>query len=145
MNKHRSGTLLLRVAPSHRRPVSRGYTFLELIVGMIATGALVAGTTAAIAVAMQTVRIAQAPNSLVKCSEVLEELAGRLTLADVVWNAGSMELVCNLVDIDGDGRRDHVRYWWSGIAGSPLWRSLNGGPRESVTPSVASFRVDYQT
>ena len=68
MNKHRSGTLLLRVAPSHRRPVSRGYTFLELIVGMIATGALVAGTTAAIAVAMQTVRIAQAPNSLVKCS-----------------------------------------------------------------------------
>ena len=46
-------------------------------------------------------------------------------------------------DRDGDGQPETIRYAWSGVAGDPLTRQVNGGTVAVLVDDVYDFSLDY--
>lgn len=118
----------------------RGYTLIELLVATASASVLMIGLSSALYVSSRALETDEGATLVrnsadMALSRVLAEVAEaiRFTTLD------STTLEFTVPDRDADGQFETLRYGWSGIAGDPLMRSLNGGTDIPMIRDVQSL------
>lgn len=121
-----------------------GYTLMELLAATASASVLMVGLSSALFVSSQALRVDESPMA----SRMQSGMGMERLLADVqtalkfnVRTTTAIEFTTP--DITGDGSIDTLRYEWSGKAGDPLLRQINGGELLTVMPDVQSLNFRY--
>lgn len=107
---------------NHRRS---GHTLTELVVAMVASSALLAGLGSVMMIARQVACTPSAANLRIEAAEVVNQISEELRYATFVLNSNSQTLEFVVADRNGDSIGEKIRYEWSGVAGDPLYKTLN--------------------
>jgi hypothetical protein len=117
---------------------------MELVVAMAAGTFLVAGMGSVMFIGRQ---IAYTPTDSTRrttASEVVSQICDELRYATYVIQQTPQILEFVVADRNSDGTSEKFRYEWSGVAGAPLRKSINGGTAVEIAPAVNSFNVTFQ-
>jgi hypothetical protein len=128
-------------------PIRRGYTLLELTVSLLAASFLMVGMGASIHLAARASdpslgSFQTAQESVDGLAALQRELAFATRIDEAERTVRGIGFT--IPDITGDGVEDALRYEWSGVAGDPLRRILNGNSAD-ILPAVRDFRLAYHT
>lgn len=122
------------------------YSLLEVILATAILAVVLLGAQSAVVIASRAI-----PSGTGGPSAVAAASAALGTMADDVMAATAFA-VCNAADIQftvpdrtGDGVDDTIRYVWSGVAGDPLQRIVNGGTAAVAAAGVQEFALAYDT
>ncbi len=124
----------------HRKR-SLGHTLIELVTAMVASAVLLAGLGSVMLIGR---RIAYTPTTAahrLEAAKLLNQLAGDLRTATLIIEQSPFVLDFVVADRNSDGVAERIRYQWSGTAGAPLTRAVNGGAPLNVLDSVQEFLV----
>jgi hypothetical protein len=77
-------------------------------------------------------------------ADVLEKMVGELSFATAILEHTNHSVTFVVPDRNGDGAAERIRYAWSGVAGEPLTRELNG-VSATIFPDVQAFELAYRT
>lgn len=125
------------------RPV-RGYTLMELIITTPLMTLLMLGMGSAILIARNSIPDGKSTTSApLQASAALEQLAFELSYATSISSRSATSIVFVTPDRSGGGGPETIQYQWSGVAGAPLTRIVNGSPAENVVASVQQFSLTY--
>ncbi len=131
-----------------RRRVSEkrvcGFTMLELMVAMVASVFLMAGLGSVMFIARQIAYSPTAAERRAKTGDVINQISDELRYATVITQQTSQILEFVVADRNNDGTAEKIRYEWSGAAGEPLRKSVNGATAVDVLTSVYAFNVALQ-
>lgn len=83
--------------------------------------------------------------STVNGSDVLERLASEVSVAVEILDVDTTSIAFSVNDWDDDGVVESIKYGWSGVAGDPLLRAVNGGAATVVLDSVTDFALTPAT
>ncbi|MFN0132186.1 MAG: PilW family protein [Phycisphaerales bacterium] len=122
----------------------RGFSLIELVLGMaIASIAMVAiGSVFVLsAKALPTARGSTSASS--QTSLAVQELLDDLRMATAVSEATGTAVTLTVPDRTGDNTPETVRYAWSGVAGGPLTRAMNGGAETVLVPTAYGMSLEY--
>ena len=82
--------------------------------------------------------------SMLEALSCMSDMSAELQYALAVTESTANALTVTVPDrSDADALPETIRYAWSGVAGQPLTRQLNGGAVLGVIASVRSFTVEY--
>ncbi|MDA0835336.1 MAG: prepilin-type N-terminal cleavage/methylation domain-containing protein [Planctomycetota bacterium] len=121
-----------------------GFTFLELLISVLATGILLVGLNSAMFVALKASDTSLTParvtnEGLSRLNEMCAELQFALTVTELT----ATSITYTVPDRDDpDTNPETIRYAWSGTPGAPLTRQYNGGTATTVTSNVYSLVFD---
>jgi len=122
----------------------RGHTLMELIAAMVASVFLLAGMGSVMFIARQ---VAYTPSDALRRSQsadLVAQICDELRYATVIIQNSSGILEFVVADRNADGTAEKIRYEWSGAAGAPLKKSINGGTAVDVLASVNNFYIALQ-
>lgn len=123
-----------------------GYTLLELVVALMAAGALLVGLSSTIFIATQaTDTSATATAAIIEGNGALTDLLANLEFAQSFSERTATVLTFTVADRDGDAVNETFRYAWSGVPGHPLTRQHNGGTVVTIADGVHVFAHDLPT
>jgi hypothetical protein len=123
-----------------------GYTLLELVICMPLVLLLMLGMGAAIYLSGKTLPDDQSQTyQTLLAGQALDQLTFDLRYATAISNGGSRDITFTVPDRDSDAAGETIRYLWSGVAGQPLSRQVNGSAAEVLVPAVNSFGLSYAT
>jgi len=125
-----------------RRPA--GHTLMELVVAMVASAMLVGGLGSVMMIARQVAYTPTAAIGRTEAADVVNQISDELRYATILIQQTPQILEYVVADRNSDGTAEKIRYEWSGTAGAPLGKSINGGTSVVVLDSVASFAVALQ-
>jgi hypothetical protein len=131
-----------RFGRTHRQ--SSAFTILEMMVAMVASAFLLAGLGSIMFIARQIAYTPTAAARRAKSADVINQISDELRYATVITQQTSQILEFVVADRNNDGTAEKIRYEWSGAAGDPLRKTVNGGTAVDVLPSVYSFGVTLQ-
>lgn len=121
-----------------------GFTLVELVISSaLLTVLLLAG--AATASLVRRAGMSQVGDSSLALAKAMNELRRDIECATSVGPVSSRGVSMTVPDRTGDGNAETISYSWSGIAATPLTRSVNGGAAVSIVATVQSFAVDSDT
>lgn len=127
---------------SHRRP--QAFTMLELIAAMVAAAFLMAGLGSVMFIARQVAYSPTAAARRAKTADIVNQISDELRYATVITQQTSQILEFVVADRNSDGTAEKIRYEWSGVAGAPLRKTVNGATAVDVITSVYAFNVALQ-
>jgi hypothetical protein len=127
---------------TRRQP--RAFTMLEMLVAMIASAFLLAGLGSVMYIARQTAYAPTAAARRAKTADIINQISDELRYATVITQQTSQILEFVVADRNNDGTAEKIRYEWSGTAGDPLRKTVNGGTAVDVVSSVYAFAVTLQ-
>jgi prepilin-type N-terminal cleavage/methylation domain-containing protein len=120
------------------------FTLLELVISMAIASILLVAMQSVVLVAARAIPDGRTVGSRVTAGAAqITSLTSDLFYATAVSEMTATAITFTVPDVTGDGAPDTVRYAWSGNAGAPLTRQVNGGAVVSVLPSVQSFNLVY--
>jgi len=129
-----------------RRTLRRAYTVLEMMVTLPLLTLLLIGSTAALGIVGQVANNgADISKAAMRNPAALEQLASELECATSIVSRSATQITVVIPDRTGDAAADTVRYSWSGTAGAPLTRQINGGTAETLLDTVNAFSLTYNT
>jgi hypothetical protein len=73
----------------------------------------------------------------------VDQLACEIAFATSIAARSATDLAFVTPDRSSDGAPETIRYQWSGVAGAPLTRQVNGSAAEALVPSVQDFGLTY--
>lgn len=117
---------------------------MELVVAMAAGSFLIAGLGSVMFIGRQ---IAYTPTDSTKrttAADVVSQICDELRYATYVIQQTPQILEFVVADRNGDGTAEKIRYEWSGVAGEPLRKTLNGGAPVDVLTAVNAFSIALQ-
>ena len=124
----------------------RGFTLVELVLGLTIMSILMVGMASAVIIAGKAmpdrVTLGQ---TLTTAGEVAEQVAEEVRSALWIREHTANSIEFTIPDRDGDGLPERIRYAWEGVAGKPLTRQYNGGTVTIVMDEVESFGLEYFT
>lgn len=121
-----------------------GYTLLELVICMPLMALLMLGMSSAILISSRAMPDNESAGSaLLQSAAALDGLAAELTNATTINSRSSTALTFVTPDRGSDGVADTISYSWSGTAGTPLLRQVNGSTAEEVITSVQRLALTY--
>jgi prepilin-type N-terminal cleavage/methylation domain-containing protein len=126
------------------RSSPRGFTMLEMLVAVIASTFLLAGLGSVMFIARQVAYSPTAAARRAKTADIINQISDELRYATVITQQTSQILEFIVADRDNDGTSEKIRYEWSGVAGDPLVKTVNGGTSVAVLTSVYAFNVTVQ-
>lgn len=131
-----------------KRRHRRGTTLLELLVSITVSSILLVGLSSSTYLALKAadvdVGIFYETNESCKAIfELTRELQYAVAFNETKNSATSIEFTVS--DITNDGTAETIHYEWSGVAGDPLQRSLNGNPAKTVIANVHMFKLTCHT
>ena len=131
--------------PRVRRP-RRGFTLLEVMLSAALLALVMGGATSAILIAAKGID-GSATNAVRArtASEVLDQVAADLQAATAFTERTATAVTFTVPDRNGDGQPETLRYAWSGVAGDPLTRSVNGGTAVSMANGVNAFNLNLSS
>lgn len=120
--------------------LNRGYTLIELLVAAASASVLMVGLSSALYVSSRAMNlddgaIARRNAADMALSRVLADVAE----ANRFLTLDPTSLEFTVPDRDADGLVETLRYSWSGVAGDPLLRSVNGGADIPLIQDVQSL------
>jgi hypothetical protein len=127
---------------AHRR--LRAFTIIELTVAMVASAFLMVGLGSVMFIARQVAYSPTAASRRSKTADVINQISDELRYATVITQQTSQILEFVVADRNSDGTAEKIRYEWSGIAGDPLRKTVNGATAVDVVTSVYAFNVTLQ-
>jgi prepilin-type N-terminal cleavage/methylation domain-containing protein len=125
-----------------RRP--RAFTMLEMMVAMVASSFLLVGLGSVMFIARQIAYSPTAAARRAKSADIINQISDELRYATVITQQTSQILEFVVADRNNDGTAEKIRYEWSGTAGDPLRKTVNGVTAVDVIPSVYAFAVTLQ-
>src|SRR3954453_9923276 len=127
----------------HRRR-SPGFTMIEMIVAMVASAFLLAGLGSVMFIARQVAYTPAAAHRRSKTADIINQISDELRYATCITQQTSQVLEFVVADRNNDGTAEKIRYEWSGVAGDPLRKTMNGATAVDVVTSVYAFNVTLQ-
>jgi prepilin-type N-terminal cleavage/methylation domain-containing protein len=131
-------------SPNRARRRPQAFTMLELMVAMVASAFLMAGLGSVMFIARQVAYSPTAASRRAKTADVVNQISDELRYATVITQQTSQILEFVVADRNNDGTAEKIRYEWSGVAGDPLRKSVNGATAVDVLTSVYAFNVILQ-
>jgi len=122
----------------------RAFTILELLVAMVSSAFLLAGLGSVMMIARQTAYAPTAAARRAKAADIVNLISDELRYATIIIQQTPQILEFVVADRNNDGTAEKIRYEWSGTAGDPLRKTVNGGTAVDVLTSVYSFAVTLQ-
>lgn len=120
-----------------------GYTLVEMSVALVATSLLAVAMASSIVLSTRGLKVVAGAADHTQSTEALTDLMSEFRVAtNVVGTATSVTMT--VPDQTGDGSADTIAYSWSGTAGGPLLKSVNGGTASAVLESVNSVALAYK-
>lgn len=116
---------------------------MELTVATVASAFLLAGMGSVMFIARQIAYTPSDTTRRAKASDVVSQISDELRYATAVIQQSSRNLEFLVADRNSDGTAEKIRYEWSGIAGAPLRKTVNGTSVD-VLPSVNDFTITLQ-
>lgn len=110
---------------------------------MVASSFLLAGLGSVMLIGRQ---VAYTPSAAMRRSEVanvINQISEELRCATLVLQQNPRVLEFVVADRNNDGRAERIRYEWSGTAGAPLYKTVNGGAATTILATVEEFNVLY--
>src|SRR5437867_3033614 len=104
-----------------------GFTIVELMVAMVASAFLLAGLGSIMFIARQVAYSPTAAARRAKASDIMGQISDELRYATIITQQTPQILEFVVADRNNDGTAEKIRYEWSGIAGDPLRKTVNGG------------------
>jgi prepilin-type N-terminal cleavage/methylation domain-containing protein len=120
-----------------------GHTLIELVVAMVAGAVLLAGLGSVMLIARQVAYTPSGASRRTEAGDILGQLTDELQYATMVIGQSTNVLEFVVRDRNADGTAEKIRYSWSGVAGDPLLKSINGGSAVTVLDSVNNFNATY--
>jgi prepilin-type N-terminal cleavage/methylation domain-containing protein len=125
----------------------RGFTLLELVVSVAVASVLVVGLSASVVLAMRAGDSSIGPFSSSHSGaqavlELTRDLQDAISVNDSNCTATSVEFT--VPDRTGDSVDETIRYSWSGTAGDPLLRTMNG-MAEVIAANITSLEFAHLT
>lgn len=129
--------------PIRTRPdCSRAFTLIEMLLALALAAVVLSALQSLILIAGRAIPDPEGIQSTtVEAADVLERLAAEVSVAVEVLDMNANDITFSLNDWTGDGVVETVRYGWSGVAGDPLLRAVNGGAASVLIGSVESFAL----
>lgn len=120
-----------------------GFTLMEVVVAMVASVFLLAGLGSVMLIARQIAYTPAASVHRLEAAGAFDELADELRFATYVTerSPGAIEFV--VTDRTGDDVPERIRYSWSGTAGDPLLKTVNGGTPSPLIDAVEQLQFTY--
>ena len=119
-----------------------GFTLMELMVGVAASGILIAAIGSSIFIAGRAMNFDSAADRVRQAGEVVDEIAADLHVAQSFAVSDPTSVTITVPDRDGDLAPETITYSWSGAAGDPLVRTHNGQSR-NMAENVHYFDLTY--
>jgi prepilin-type N-terminal cleavage/methylation domain-containing protein len=134
----------VRLRQFNTRADRDGFTLIELVVSILAASMLLVGLSSALYISIQ----ATEPNiggheSQLHAGQTLADLTSELRFAQTFLERSSNAVEFTVADRDNDSISETIRWEWSGVAGDPLTRQINGGPLVNVLENVHDFNLAY--
>jgi len=127
-----------------RRTARRAFTLTELAVGLAIVSIVIVGLGSAIVVASKAIPGAASPaQRALQAADCVDDIAAELTYATTINAAEANAIEFVVVDRTGDATPETIRYEWSGNAGDPLTRQVNGGAVQTILEDVHAFDLTY--
>jgi len=121
----------------------RGFTLSELIVSLAVSTLLFGAIASTMVIASHALPDAETPDApTIAAAALLNELVDELSAATFVSEAQATAVTFQVADRTGDAAAETIRYAWSGKAGDPLVKTVNGATAASV-PLVDGFALTY--
>lgn len=131
---------------AQRRKLRGGYTLVEMLVASASAAVLIAGLGSSIFIVSQAFDASDgAVVQELNTSIVIEDMLADIQLAERFSIQSTTQVEFSVPDRDGDGENETISYTWSGTAGDPLLKAVNGSPPEAVIESVDSLSFDFET
>ena len=119
-------------------------TLVELVTSMAAMGFLMAGLASSVLVTVRAIPVGNnAAAVIVDSGQALSEFEADVASAKTIVSSSSTMIEMTVADRTGDNADETIRYEWSGVAGAPLTRRVNGGTVMTVQSNVSSFNLKY--
>jgi hypothetical protein len=120
------------------------FTLVEVTIATAILSMLLLGMASAILIAGRAVPDGKSgASAILSANRAIDSLTGDLAFATTVTTATATEVVFTVGDRDGDGNVENIRYFWSGVAGTPLVRQVNGGAQVALAENVQEFQLVY--
>jgi pilin/secretion family protein with methylation motif len=122
----------------------RGHTLMELIVAMAASTFLLAGMGSVMFIGRQIAYTPSDASRRAQAADIVGQICDELRYATLVIQQTPQILEFVVADRNADGTAEKIRYEWSGVAGAPLRKTINGGTAVDVLSSVNAFTITLQ-
>lgn len=99
---------------------------IELVVALVASTVLVAGLGSVMLIARQVAYTPSSATRSTQATDAIHQMSEELRYASHVLQQTSRLVEFVVADRYADGAAEKIRYEWSGVAGEPLYRSVNG-------------------
>ncbi len=117
---------------------------MELVVAMTVGTFLIGGMGSVMLIGRQIAYTPSDATRRAKASDAVSQICDELPYATLVIQQTPQILEFVVADRNADGTAEKIRYEWSGVAGEPLRKTINGGTSANVLSSVNSFSVTLQ-
>ncbi|MEX0585182.1 MAG: hypothetical protein WD176_00970, partial [Pirellulales bacterium] len=111
---------------------------------MTASAFLLAGMGSAMFIARQVAYTPCDATRRSQTADIVGQICDELRYATIVIQQTPQILEFVVTDRNADGTAEKIRYEWSGAAGAPLRKTLNGGASVDVLSSANAFNVAFQ-
>ena len=126
------------------RAPSRAFTLIELLVVITITSMLFLSLSAALSGTLQTTAaVAELLSSWQAGASALQRMDKEMGLATQFVATNLRQVSFYVPDITGDAAADLIQYSWSGTAGAPLVRTVNGAGSTNVIPQAQDVKFSY--
>jgi len=120
----------------------RGFSLLEAVLSTVILSVILAALVSVMLLASRALS-AIAGTTVAEAGEAADQLTTDLSLAQAFSQREPNSVTFTVPDRTGDGQGETIRYWWSGVAGQPLMRQVNGGQASAVAGNVHHFNLSY--
>jgi hypothetical protein len=120
----------------------RGHSLIELVAAMVCSAVLLAGLGSVMFIASEVAYAPTASVQRIEAAQAVADLADELRYATRLIERTPRAIEFVVADRDGDQHAERIRYEWSGVAGEPLEKTLNGSAPTAVVESVEQFLIE---
>lgn len=118
------------------------FTLTELVIAIAVSTVLVGGLLSAVAIATKAATPGIA-SGVRESHAVLDQIASELANAIEIRSRTDRAISFVVPDRNNDGTGETLAYSWTGIAGSPLTRSINASTPVNVLDAIHEFRLSF--
>lgn len=121
-----------------------GFSLIEIAVALPTIGILTVGMCSAVVLSVRAIpQGGSVITASVETARAMEQLERDLRCATEVSKRDSRDILFSVPDRTGDGQSESIRYWWSGVDKSAVYRQINNGPSEVVVEQTSNFSLAY--
>jgi prepilin-type N-terminal cleavage/methylation domain-containing protein len=137
-------TQITAQTPRRRRAAPAAFTLLEVMISVAILSSLMLGMGSVVFLARKAMPDEKSGGSAILAASQGVELmrSDALDLTGVL-SMTARGLSFTVADRNGDGSPEVISYQWSGVAGTPLTRSINNRAAATVVDNVTEFSLTY--